>query len=140
MSNTARLSLETVEGAGLRFRAVAAGGVETVTDSGPGRVAPSPVEMLLVSLGGCGGMDVISILRKKRQQVTGYEVEVTGDRRDEHPRTFTRIEIIHRLRGHDLSPVAIEDAIRLSDTKYCSIHASLRPEIEIVSRWEILPA
>jgi putative redox protein len=96
--------------------------------------------MLLIALGGCGGMDVISILRKKRQRVTAYEVAVSGERRDEHPRVFTRIEVVHRFRGHELSPAAIEDAIRLSDTKYCSVHASLRPDIEIVSRYEILPA
>jgi putative redox protein len=140
VSNTAELRLETVEGTGLRFRVRAGSGTETVTDSGPGMTAPSPVEMLLVALGGCGGMDVISILRKKRQQVTGYEVRVTGERRTEHPRAYTKIELLHRLHGRDLSPGAIEEAIRLSETKYCSIHASLRHEIEIVSRYEIIPA
>jgi putative redox protein len=138
--NTAVLNLETVEGTALRFHVRAGSGTEAVTDSGPGMVAPSPVEYLLVALGGCGGMDVIAILRKKRQRVTAYEVAVHGERRKEHPRMFTRIEVIHRLRGHDLSTRAIEEAIRLSDTKYCSIHACLRPEIEIVSRYEILPS
>jgi putative redox protein len=140
MSNQAVLRLETVEGAGLRFRAAVAGGIGTVTDSGPGRTGPSPVELMLVALGGCGGMDVISILRKKRQRVTGYEIEVLGERCETHPRSFTRIEVVHRLRGHDLSAAAIEEAIRLSDTKYCSVHASMDPRIEIVSRFEILPA
>lgn len=124
-------------GTGLRFRVRAASGTESLTDSGPGMVAPSPVELLLVALGGCGAMDVISILRKKRQQVTAYQVSVQGERRAEHPRSFTRIEILHRLTGRALSPAAIEDAIRLSDTKYCSVHASLDPRIEIVSRYEI---
>jgi putative redox protein len=137
MSNTANLVLETLE-AGLRFRARAGSGAETVVDSGPGMQAPSPVEMLLVALGGCEGMDVISILRKKRQAVDGYEVRVSGDRRTEHPRAFTRIEVVHRLRGKNLSPAAIEEAIRLSTTKYCSIHASLAKEIEIVSRYEVV--
>jgi len=109
-------------------------------DSGPGMLAPSPVEALLVALAGCGGMDVISILRKKRQVVLGYEVAVTGERRERHPRSFTRIEVVHRLRGRGLSPAAVEEAIRLSDTKYCSVHASLAREIEIVSRFEIVPA
>jgi putative redox protein len=140
MSNRATLSLETVAGEGLRFRAKAGSGTETITDSGRGLIAPSPVEMLLVAIGGCGAMDVISILRKKRQEVTAYEVIVTGDRRPEHPRAFTRIEILHRVHGRNLKPVAIEEAIRLSDTKYCSVHASIDPAIRIESRYEIIPA
>ena len=138
MSNTATLTLETVEGSGLRFGCRAGGGTQTSIDSGPDPMAPSPVEMLLVALGGCGAMDVIGILRKQRQAVSGYRVQVTGWRREEHPRAFTRIEIVHRLNGRDLSPEAIEEAIRLSDTKYCSVHASLSPEIEIESRYEIV--
>ena len=98
------------------------------------------MEVLLVGLGGCTGMDVISILRKKRQVVLGYEVVLTGERRAEHPRSFTRIEVVHRLRGRELDPKAIEEAIRLSDTKYCSVHATLAPVVEIVSRFEIIPA
>jgi putative redox protein len=139
MANTASLTLETIRGTGLRFHVRAASGTEMITDSGPGMVAPSPVELLLVALGGCGAMDVISILRKKRQKVVGYEVTVQGERRAEHPRSFTRIEIVHRVRGEKLSATAIEEAIRLSDTKYCSVHSSLDPRIEMVSRYEILP-
>jgi putative redox protein len=139
MSNSTHLTLETIE-RGLRFRVRAGSGTEMVTDSGPGMVAPSPVELVLVALGGCGGMDVISILRKKRQRVTRYEVEVTGERRVEHPRAFTRIEMLHRVTGENLSPTAIEEAIRLSNTKYCSVHASMDPRIQIVSRYEIIPA
>ena len=85
-------------------------------------------------------MDVISILRKQRQQVTGYEIEVTAERREEHPRAYTRIDILHRVRGHDVSPAAVEEAIRLSDTKYCSVHAMLAPAVTMTSRFEILPA
>ena len=107
-----------------------------VTDSGPGTTAVSPVDLLLVALGGCGAMDVISLLRKKRQDVTAYEVFVQGERRPEHPRSFTRIEIVHRVTGRDLSPAAIADAIRLSETKYCSVQASLDHSIDIRSRFE----
>jgi putative redox protein len=140
MSNTASLALETVEGEGLRFKVKAGSGTEMTLDSGPGMVAPSPVEALLAALGGCGAMDVISILRKKRQVVVGYEVSVSGERRKEYPRAFTLIEIVHRVRGRNLNPAAIEEAIRLSDTKYCSVHASLSKDIEIRSRYEIVPA
>ena len=99
MANTAMLTLETVEDQGLRFRASTGSGRHTTVDSGPGMVAPSPVEMLLVSLGGCEGMDVISILRKKRQRVTGYQIALSGERRPEHPRKYVRIQVVHRLRG-----------------------------------------
>ena len=110
-----------------------------ITDSGPGLTAPNPVELLLIALGGCGAMDVITTLRKKRQKVTAYHVTVNGERRTEHPRAFTRIEVVHHVRGEDLNPIAVEEAIRLSCTKYCSVHASLDPKIELTSRYEILP-
>lgn len=142
MANTASLTLESVDGAdgtGMRFHVRAGSGTEMMTDSGKGMVAPSPAELLIIALGSCGAMDVISILRKKRQKVLGYEVVVQGERRAEHPRAYTRIEIVHRLRGVNLNPLAIEDAIRLSDTKYCTVHASMDPAIEMVSRYEILP-
>src|SRR5947207_1000369 len=139
MANTAMLTLETVEDQGLRFRATTGSGRHTTVDSGPGMVAPSPVEMLLVSLGGCEGMDVISILRKKRQRVTRYQIAVSGERRAEHPRRYTRIEVVHRLRGHDLSESAVADAVRLSAEKYCSVRSSLDPDLELENRWEIVP-
>ena len=139
MANTMTLTLETVEGSGLRFRGRAGSGTETVTDSGPGMIAPSPIEAVLLALGGCQAMDVISILRKKRQAVTGYEIAVTGERQTEHPRRYTKIEVVHKLSGHNLSATAIDEAIRLSATKYCSVHASLAPDIEIVDRFEIVP-
>ena len=75
MGTTARLTLETVD-EGLRFGVDAGSGRHTVMDSGPGMVAPNPVEMLVASLGACQAMDVISILRKKRQRVTAYTVDV----------------------------------------------------------------
>lgn len=101
-------------------------------------IAASPMELLLIALGGCTAVDVVSILRKKREQVTSYEVEVKGNRRDEHPRSFSTLEVHHILRGHNLSPRAVESAIKLSEEKYCSVAASLRPTAEIVSRFTIL--
>ena len=140
MNNNATLTLETVEGTGLRFRARAGNGNQVVLDSGAGAQGPSPVEALLAALGGCMGMDVISILRKKRQQVEGYEIAVSGVRREEHPRSFTHIELTHRVRGRDLSAAALEDAVRLSETKYCSVLASLGRDIQITNRHEIIAA
>ena len=100
--------------------------------------AATPVELLLIALGSCTAVDVISILRKKREQVTDYRIEVRGRRRTEHPRAFTRMEVRHIVRGHKVSEKAVAQAIELSETKYCSVAATLRPTVEIVSSYEII--
>jgi len=136
VTTRARLVLED----GLRFRGADEQGRSILLDSGEGAVAPSPVALLLLALGGCSGMDVIGILRKKRQRVTAYAIELVGQRRDEHPRGFTAIEIVHHLSGEGLDPQAIADAIELSDTKYCSVHATLVPGVTVTSRFVIAPS
>ncbi len=100
--------------------------------------AATPMELLLLALGSCTAVDVVSILRKKREQVTGYRVEVSGTRRDEHPRAYTRMVVRHIVRGHNVSERAVASAIELSETKYCSVAATLRPAVEIVSSYEII--
>ncbi len=107
------------------------------TDSTRGS-APTPMELLLLALGSCTGVDVVSILRKKRAQVTGYRVEVRGERRAEHPRSYTRLEVRHIVRGRKLSAKAVAQAIELSEQKYCSVAATLRPTAEIVSSYELI--
>ncbi len=139
MQKNGRLVLETVEGVGVRFRATSDSNQTFLLDSGEGATAPSPIDALLAALGACSGMDVITILRKKRQVVTGYEIELHGTRRDEHPHSFTAIEVVHRVRGRGVDPAAVEDAVRLSDTKYCSVHATLAPGVRLSSRIEIEP-
>ena len=99
--------------------------------------AATPMELLLIALGGCTAVDVVSILKKKRELVTDYRVEVRGTRRDEHPRAYTRIEVRHVLRGRGLSERAVAQAVELSEQKYCSVAATLRPAAEIVSTFEI---
>lgn len=99
--------------------------------------APTPMELLLVALGGCTGADVVGILEKKRQGVTGYEIEVRGERRAEHPRIYTRIEVVHHLRGRNIDPRAVEHAIELSEKKYCSVSAMLGASAQITMRHEI---
>jgi putative redox protein len=100
--------------------------------------AATPMELLLIALGSCTGVDVISILKKKRQQVTDYRIEVSGDRRDEFPRSYTRPYVKHIVRGHGVSEAAVAQAIELSDTKYCSVAATLRGTAEIISSFEII--
>ncbi|HSE32428.1 MAG TPA: OsmC family protein [Pyrinomonadaceae bacterium] len=102
--------------------------------------APSPVELLLVALGSCTGIDVVGILKKKRIHITDYRIEVSGERRDEHPRSYKSMNVHHILTGKNIPPRAVEQAIELSETKYCSVAATLRPTVEIHSSYEIIEA
>ena len=102
--------------------------------------APTPMELLLLALGSCTGVDVISILRKKREDVTDYRVELRGERRPEHPRSYSRIEVHHIVTGRNVSEQSIAQAVELSDKKYCSVAATLRPTAEIVSSYEVIEA
>ena len=99
--------------------------------------AATPMELLLLALGSCTGVDVVSILRKKRQQVTGYSIEVLGQRREEFPRSYTQLDVKHIVRGHNVSPQAVSRAIELSETKYCSVSAMLGAAAQISMRFEV---
>jgi putative redox protein len=99
--------------------------------------AATPMELLLLALGSCTGVDVISILAKKRQHVTHYRIEVSGERREDFPRSYTKLQVKHIVRGHDISEQAVAQAIELSDTKYCSVAATLRGSARIVTSYEI---
>lgn len=121
------------------FVAITPSGHAQVLDTDHTRAsAATPMELLLIALGGCTAVDVISILHKKRERVTDYRVEVRGERRAEHPRSFTRMEVRHIVRGHAVSEKAVAQAIELSETKYCSVAATLRPAAEIVTSYEII--
>ena len=85
-----------------------------------------PMDLMLTSLAGCTAMDVISILRKKRQEITGFEVTVEGARRDEHPKTYSEIWVHFTIKGPNVDPAAVERAIELSRDKYCAAAATLR--------------
>ena len=96
-----------------------------------------PLELMLVSLAGCTGMDVISILKKKRQDVTGFEVRVEAEQAEDHPHVYTAIRVTYIVRGHQIDPAAVERSIELSETKYCPATAMLRKTATITSRYEI---
>jgi putative redox protein len=100
--------------------------------------APTPMELLLLALGSCTGVDVVSILQKKREPVTDYRVEVRGERREDHPRSYERMEVHHIVQGRNISEKSVVQAIELSEAKYCSVAATLRPTAEIVSSYEII--
>ena len=133
-----KLRLATVEGTGRQFVAQTAAGHAVVMDDGVGKTAPKPVEYVLLALGGCTAFDVIGILRKKRQRVTRYEIELKGKQCEEPPTVFTRIEIKHRLWG-EIDPEAVKTAIHLSETKYCSVGAMIAKTAKIEATFEILP-
>lgn len=99
--------------------------------------AATPMELLLIALGGCTGSDVVGILEKKRQRITGYEIVVKAERRAEYPRIYTRIEVTHQIRGHNIDPEAVHHAIELSESKYCSVSAMLGAAAQITMRHEI---
>ena len=119
---------------GMHFVAVPPSGMVVHIDSQPEtgeRQGASPMELLLISLGGCTGMDVISILRKKRQNVTGFELRLHGDRATNHPKVFTAFTIEYVVRGVDIDAAAVARAVELSVENYCSVHAMLHKAAEI---------
>jgi len=104
--------------------------LDTTAEAGGNGTGITPMEALLGALGGCMSMDVISILRKKRQRVTGFRVNLQGQRAEEHPRRYTHIAMEFVVRGFSVAPEAVARSIELSHAKYCSVAASLNAEIE----------
>lgn len=98
----------------------------------------SPMEMLLIGLAGCTGISVLSILRKKRQAVSGYELRVHGVRATEHPKVFVEIAVEHIIMGHAIQPQAIARAIELSETRYCGAEAMLGKTAKLVHAYRIV--
>ena len=133
-----KLRLATVEGIGRQFVAQSGTGHAFVMDDAEGHSGPKPIEFALLALGGCTAFDVINILRKKRQKVVGYEIEVRADQNPEPPAYFIRVEIRHRLYGN-IDPEAVRAAIHLSETKYCSVGAMISRTARIETTFEILP-
>jgi putative redox protein len=96
-----------------------------------------PMELMAISLAGCTAMDVISVLRKKRQDVTGFEVKVHAQRADEFPKVFTHITVEYNVSGHNVDPAAVERSIELSSTKYCPAQAMLAKAVTIEHKYTI---
>jgi putative redox protein len=137
---TATVRLET----GMRFDAEAGSGHHVTLDAaehgGGYNEGFRPMELLLVGLAGCTGMDVISILRKKRQQVTAYEVNVTGIRAEDHPMVFVEITVEHIVTGHQIQPEAVARAIQLSEERYCGAGAMLGKVARLTHTFRIIDA
>lgn len=99
-----------------------------------------PMELIAIGLAGCTAMDTISILQKKRQDITAFEVVVHADRADEHPKVFTTITLEYFIEGHQVDPSAVERAIELSATKYCPAQAMLEKAVKIEHNYSIKEA
>jgi putative redox protein len=104
-------------------------------DSGP--QAPTPMDTLLIALGGCTGMDVVSILEKMHVKFESLDIDIKGGRAEEHPKIYTHIEVIYKIRG-DVDEEKAKKAAELSMEKYCSVAAMLRKSAKIEYRIEIL--
>jgi len=126
---------------GLRFEGLSEFGHKIVTDgsksAGGTESGYKPTELVMVGLAGCTGMDVVNILKKMHQEVKGVEIEVSGHQPEQYPKPFNRIEVIYRFSGKGLDKNKVEQAIMLSEEKYCSVSQSLKGMAKIESKYEI---
>nr|MBV6628897.1 OsmC family protein [Oceanococcus sp. HetDA_MAG_MS8] len=111
--------------------------VDGPPDLGGDNSGPRPMELMLVSLGSCSGVDVVHILRRSRADIQGCEVRVQGERAETEPKVFTKIHLEFILRGGDLSEKLVQRAVSLSAEKYCSAARMLEASCEITHSWRI---
>ncbi len=129
---------------GLGFTGSADGRFEIPLDSEP-EVGGSnngfePLQLMGISLAGCTGMDVISIMRKKQQDVTGFEVRSHADRATDFPKVYTHVTLTYEVTGHSVDEKAVVRSIELSATKYCPAQAMLSKAVEIEHKYTIIEA
>src|ERR1700757_2999848 len=109
-----------------QFAALTGSGHTFLLDDAAGGTGPKPIELMAAGLAGCTAFDVITIMRQKyHQKVTGYEVRVEADQAERPPQVFTAVRVHHVITGVDVEPAVLEEAIRLSEEKYCSVGAML---------------
>ena len=136
---TANVKLTQPSGTQRQFVATSGTGHHILIDDAAGNTGAKPIELVAIALAGCTAFDVIGILRKKRQEVTGYEVTVEADQTPDPPQVFTKVRIHHIVTGVDIAEHALRDAIRLSEEKYCSVGAMVKQSAEIESTYEVVP-
>jgi putative redox protein len=130
-------------GPGLRLVATGSQGPGIVIDHAPpgeerAEAGPRPMELLLIGLGSCTAMDVVSILQKKRQSFSGVDVEITAERAEDHPMIYTEIHLQYVVHGRGVEAAAVERAIELSQTKYCGATAMLGKAASISTSFRIV--
>ena len=126
----------------MQFTATADSGHEVIMDAPPSvggnNTGSKPSELLLMGFGGCSGMDVISILRKKKQEVTSFEMNVNGETSESHPKKFTDIHIEYVVTGKNISEVAVKRAIELSLERYCTVGTTISKAAKITHSYKII--
>lgn len=136
---TARVDLTQPVKQQRQFVAQSGGGHSLLLDDAAGGTGPKPIELVAIGLAGCTAFDVITILRQKyHQKVTAYEVRVEADQADRPPQVFTDVRIHHVVTGFDIDVAALEQAIRLSEEKYCSVGAMVQKTATIHTTYEIV--
>lgn len=124
---------------GRQFVGRSGSGHHLVLDDAAGATGPKPIELVAVALAGCTAFDVITVLRQKyHQKVTGYEVHVEADQAERPPQVFAAVRIRHVVTGFGIDPAAVEQAIRLSEEKYCSVGAMVKQTASFTTTHEIL--
>lgn len=106
-------------------------------ESGGAGTGFKPLELVLVGLGGCTAMDIVWILRRQRQKLTGLEVKVSGTRREDEPRYYERIHLDYAVQGEGIREEAVKRAIRLSEEKYCSVLGMITPKAKVTSSYRV---
>jgi len=114
--------------------------MDSSEDKGGLDSGPRPMELLLISLAGCTGMDVIYILKKMRVQVQGFELKIDAERKQEHPRYYSKVHVKYVFYGKDIPEDKVKQAIELSQHKYCSVSATMRAVGELTYSFEIKEA
>lgn len=111
--------------------------LDTAKDAGGNDEGIRPTELLLVSLAGCSSMDIVSILKKKKQDISSYIVRVDGERADTHPRVFTKINIMIEIKGKNIDEMAFKRALELTKEKYCSVWAMIEKASDVEVNYKI---
>ena len=115
---------------GFQFVGRVGNGPAIILDNPEGGSGPSPMQLFLMGIAGCSGMDVVSILKKKRSTFKDLQVNITGDRKEDHPKEYTKIQMEFLVYGQGVKPSDVERAVELSVTKYCSAIGSIKAEVD----------
>ena len=115
---------------GFQFVGRVGSGPAIILDNPEGGSGPSPMQVVLIGIAGCSGMDVVSILKKKRSTFKDLQINITGDRKEDHPKGYTKIQMEFLIYGQGVKPSDVERAVELSVTKYCSAIGSINAEVD----------
>ena len=136
---TAKVTLTQPIKQGRQFVATIGSSHHLLVDDSAGATGPKPIELVAAGLAGCTAFDVITVLRQKfHQKVTGYQVQVEAGQAERPPQVFTSVHIHHVVTGYEIDPSALEEAIRLSDERYCAVGAMVKQSASYQTTYEIV--